>query len=55
MKDTDSPVDGGGAPGMNGYLRIFPDSGYVIAVLSNLDPPAASSVSEFAAVRLPAE
>jgi CubicO group peptidase (beta-lactamase class C family) len=46
---------GGGAPGMNGDLRIFPDSGYVIAVLSNLDPPAASNISEFAAVRLPAE
>jgi CubicO group peptidase (beta-lactamase class C family) len=46
---------GGGAPGMNGDLRIFPDSGYVIAVLSNLDPPAASSISEFVAVRLPAE
>ncbi|HET9803560.1 MAG TPA: serine hydrolase domain-containing protein, partial [Candidatus Acidoferrum sp.] len=27
---------GGGAPGMNGDLRIYPDSGYVIAVLSNL-------------------
>ena len=46
---------GGGAPGMNGDLRIFPDSGHVIAVLSNLDPPAASNVSEFAALRLPAE
>ena len=30
---------GGGAPGMNGDLRIYPRSGYVIAVLSNLDPP----------------
>jgi D-alanyl-D-alanine carboxypeptidase len=25
---------GGGAPGMNGYLKIFPQSGYVIAVLA---------------------
>jgi len=36
---------GGGAPGMNGDLQIYPQSGYVIAVLSNLDPPAASRVS----------
>src|SRR5712672_3273331 len=45
--------DGGGAPGMNGDLQIYPQSGYVVAVLSNLDPPAASRVSEFIANRLP--
>jgi CubicO group peptidase (beta-lactamase class C family) len=44
---------GGGAPGMNGDLQIYPKSGYVIAVLANLDPPAASRVSEFIASRLP--
>jgi CubicO group peptidase (beta-lactamase class C family) len=44
---------GGGAPGMNGELQIYPQSGYVITVLSNLDPPAASRVSEFIANRLP--
>jgi CubicO group peptidase (beta-lactamase class C family) len=44
----------GGAAGMNGDLRIFPDSGYVVAVLANLDPPAADRLSEFASVRLPA-
>lgn len=44
---------GGGAPGMNGDLLIF-DSGYVIAVLANLDPPAAQRVSDFIANRLPA-
>jgi CubicO group peptidase (beta-lactamase class C family) len=44
---------GGGAPGMNGDLQIYPQSGYVIAVLANLDPPAASRVSEFLASRLP--
>jgi CubicO group peptidase (beta-lactamase class C family) len=38
---------GGGAPGMNGELRIFPASGYVVAVLANLDPPAASRVWMF--------
>jgi CubicO group peptidase (beta-lactamase class C family) len=45
---------GGGAPGMNGDLEIFPQSGYVIVVLSNLDPPAASRISDFIANRLPA-
>jgi D-alanyl-D-alanine carboxypeptidase len=43
----------GGAPGMNGDLKIFPQSGYVIAVLSNLDPPAANRVSDFIVSRLP--
>jgi D-alanyl-D-alanine carboxypeptidase len=44
---------GGGAPGMNGDLRIYPASGYVVAVLSNLDPPAASRVATFIDLRLP--
>jgi len=44
---------GGGAPGMNGDLQICPQSGYVIAVLANLDPPAAQRISEFIANRLP--
>ena len=44
---------GGGAPGMNGDLEIYPQSGYVIAVLSNLDPPAASRVSDYISNRLP--
>jgi len=44
---------GGGAPGMNGDLKICLQSGYVIAVLANLDPPAASRVSDFALNRLP--
>jgi CubicO group peptidase (beta-lactamase class C family) len=46
---------GGGAPGMNGDLEICPGPGYIVAVLSNLDPPAASRVSEFALIRLPEE
>ncbi|HWQ31267.1 MAG TPA: serine hydrolase [Blastocatellia bacterium] len=29
----------GGAPGIAAELRIFPDSGYVIAAMSNYDPP----------------
>ncbi len=44
---------GGGAPGMNGDLEICPQSGYVIAVLANGDPPAAEHESEFIAARLP--
>jgi D-alanyl-D-alanine carboxypeptidase len=44
---------GGGAPGMNGDLQIYPQDGYVIVVLSNLDPPAASRISDFIANRLP--
>ncbi len=43
----------GGAPGMNGDLRIC-DDGYVVVVLSNLDPPAAQRLSEFVVNRLPA-
>jgi CubicO group peptidase (beta-lactamase class C family) len=38
---------GGGAPGMNGELRIYPESGYAVAVLANLDPPAAQRISEY--------
>ncbi len=44
---------GGGAPGMNGELRIYPKSGYVVAVLANLDPPAASQLNGFIDPRLP--
>ena len=44
---------GGGAPGMNGELKICPGPGYVIAVLANVDPPAASQVADFITNRLP--
>jgi CubicO group peptidase (beta-lactamase class C family) len=44
---------GGGAPGMNGELRVFPRLGYVVVGLSNLDPPAASRLVEFFALRMP--
>ena len=44
---------GGGAPGMNGGLQICPGPGYVVAVLANMDPPAASRVSDFITNRLP--
>jgi hypothetical protein len=44
---------GGGAPGMNGELKICPGPGYLVAVLANLDPPAASRVADFITNRLP--
>jgi D-alanyl-D-alanine carboxypeptidase len=43
----------GGAPGMNGELRVFPELGYVVVSLSNLDPPAASELVEFFTLRMP--
>jgi CubicO group peptidase (beta-lactamase class C family) len=46
---------GGGAPGMNGELKICPGPGYVVAVLANLDPPAATRVADFITNRLPIE
>lgn len=42
----------GYAPGMNGDLKIWPESGFVAAVLTNLDPPGASRISDFIAHRL---
>jgi hypothetical protein len=44
---------GGGAPGMNGDLKICPGPGYVVAVLANLDPPAANRISDFIVNRFP--
>ena len=48
---------GGGAPGMNGELRIFPaeagHESYTVVVLANRDPPAATRIANFVAERLP--
>jgi D-alanyl-D-alanine carboxypeptidase len=44
---------GGGAPGMNGELRILPELGYIVVSVSNLDPPAASELVEFFTLRMP--
>jgi CubicO group peptidase (beta-lactamase class C family) len=46
---------GGGAPGMNGELRHFPDSGYTLVVLANRDPGMASNLASFVSHRLPAK
>jgi CubicO group peptidase (beta-lactamase class C family) len=37
---------GGGFAGINGQLDIYWKSGYVVAVLSNYDPPAAENVAQ---------
>jgi D-alanyl-D-alanine carboxypeptidase len=44
---------GGGAPGMNGELAVYPQSGYVVTVLANIDPPAAGRIAAFIGNRLP--
>lgn len=43
----------GGAPGQNGELRIFPTSRTFIVALANVDPPAATSLVDFYANRVP--
>lgn len=43
----------GGAQGINGEFMIFPESDYVVAVLCNLDPPAAQTLAQFISERLP--
>ena len=43
---------GGGAPGINGEMRILP-TGYVVIVLGNLDPPSATNMENFIESRLP--
>ena len=43
----------GGAPGINAELRIYPVSGYVVAVMSNRDPRGASDLARFIGARLP--
>jgi D-alanyl-D-alanine carboxypeptidase len=44
---------GGGSPGMNGRLSVFPRSNYLVVALANLDPPAADDVARFIRDRLP--
>jgi len=44
---------GGGAPGVNGDLAIYPASGYVTAVLSNRGHPTAVNPADYLGARLP--
>lgn len=46
---------GGGAPGMNGELRVYPKTGTIVVVLANLDPPAASRLADVFDQRMPAD
>lgn len=43
----------GGAPGMNGDLRIYPALGRVVVAFSNLDPPTATAMTEYYEQRMP--
>lgn len=44
---------GGGAPGMNAILRVYPDSGQSVIVLCNLDSPSASHMADWLHARMP--
>jgi CubicO group peptidase (beta-lactamase class C family) len=44
---------GGGAPGINSDLKIFPAAGYAVAVQSNREPPSAQRISDWICLRLP--
>lgn len=58
LRDSDgngSVGHGGGAPGMNGDLRIYPQSGHLVVVLANIDPPAAGRIADWLDARLPTQ
>jgi len=44
---------GGGAPGMNGELRIFPTLDEVVIALANVDPQPATRLVEYYQLRMP--
>src|SRR4029450_39226 len=44
---------GGGAPGMNGILRVYPESGQSVIVLCNLDSPSAERMGDWLHARTP--
>jgi len=46
---------GGGAPGMNAILRVYPESGQSVIVLCNLDSPSASRMGDWLHARMPPE
>jgi hypothetical protein len=39
---------------MNGDLKIYPESGYIVPVLANMDPPAAQRIADWLDARLSA-
>jgi CubicO group peptidase (beta-lactamase class C family) len=44
----------GGANGMNGDLKIYPELGTVVIALGNVDPPAAERLTDYYVRRMPA-
>ena len=53
---TDGPRSyghGGSAPGMNGILRVYPESGQSVIVLCNLDNPSAERMGDWLHIRMP--
>lgn len=44
---------GGGAPGMNAILRVYPESGQSVIVLCNLDSPSATRLGDWLHARMP--
>jgi len=44
---------GGSASGMNGILRVYPESGQSVIVLCNLDSPSASRIGDWLHARMP--
>jgi hypothetical protein len=44
---------GGGAPGMNAILRVYPESGQSVIVLCNLDSPSTSRMGDWLHARMP--
>lgn len=44
---------GGGAPGINGELRVLPHEGYVLVALANRDPPMATDMVDWITSILP--
>jgi hypothetical protein len=43
----------GSAPGMNGILRVYPESGQSVIVWCNLDSPSASRMGDWIHARMP--
>ncbi|MBL8299141.1 MAG: beta-lactamase family protein [Rhodanobacteraceae bacterium] len=43
----------GGAEGMSGSLRVYPELGYVLVGLANVDPPASERLTEYFSNRMP--
>jgi D-alanyl-D-alanine carboxypeptidase len=43
----------GGAEGMSASLRVYPELGYVVIGLANVDPPAAERLTEYFSNRMP--